>query len=97
MPHYGTFFFFSAFFAIIFFPSSSFPLSLLPTKWLAALEQCSRAPALCRTLSVMEMVTFLPRRRGNSNLTILSVTLVYSREVRDLKECSIATRQLLGR
>ena len=47
-------FFVSDFFAFTFFPYFLFsPLfsSLLPKKWLAAREQCSRAPALSRTLT----------------------------------------------
>ena len=57
MPFFVSFLFLTLFFSVCFllfcpcfplFLSYLFPL--LPTKWLAALEQCSRAPALCRTL-----------------------------------------------
>ena len=48
--------FFSPLFFFLSFLSPFFPVlprlffALLPTRQLAALEQCSRAPALCRTL-----------------------------------------------
>ena len=96
MPFFVSFLFLTLFFSFCFllfcpcfplFLSYIFPL--LPTKWLAALEQCSRAPALCRTLHNC------PCPKLSAPCLILPFSFLQTRSVSQQRicECSMSRRR----